>query len=116
MRTIDAGKRGEEIAEKALHKAGMKTLARNYRFGHCELDLVMQERKTGTIVFVEVKARSNDTVVFPRQSVTWKKQQNLRKAALGYCAENGLTEQPCRFDVVEVWLDDAHVEQFENAF
>lgn len=116
MKTVESGKRGEALAEIALNKAGMKTLARNYRFGHLELDLVMLERKSGTIVFVEVKARKSEKALYPREAIGSKKRMNLRRAAEGYCMQNQIVDTPCRFDVVEVWLDTKRVEHIENAF
>ena len=116
MNKTETGKLGEQIAEKALHRDGMRTLDRNYRFGHWEIDLVMWERKTGTLVFVEVKARGDNAAAFPREAVTPQKQYHLRRAAEGYCLENGYTDTPCRFDVVEVWLESKRAERIENAF
>jgi len=116
MNTTDVGRIGERIAEKALRKEGMKVLDRNYRFGHWEIDLILWERKTGTIVFAEVKARSESTIGLPREAVTYTKQKHLRRAAEAYCLQNGYAEYPVRFDVVEVWLESKHVERIENAF
>ena len=116
MKTVETGQLGEQLAERALRREGMKTLERNYRFGHLEIDRIMWERKTGTLVFVEVKTRSESSIGFPREAVTAQKQRHVRKAAQAYCVLNGYTETPCRFDVVEVWLESKRVERIENAF
>ncbi len=116
MKTAEAGRIGEALAERALKKAGMRTLAKNYRFGHCELDLVMQEKQSGTIVFVEVKARSGNMLGLPREAVGPKKQALLRRAAQGFLIEQQMPDAPCRFDVVEVFLDENRIERIENAF
>ena len=116
MKTVDAGRIGEELAEKALRRERLKVLERNYRFGHLEVDLILWDRKTQTLVFAEVKARSESAVGFPRESVTPQKQRYLKQAAKAYCAVNGYTDTSCRFDVVEVWLESKRVDHIENAF
>lgn len=116
MKTVAVGREGERLAERALRRRGMKTLERNYRFGHLEIDLILWERRTGMLVFAEVKARSESSRELPRQAVTPQKQQNLRRAAEAYYALNGYTDTPCRFDVIEVWLESKRVDWIENAF
>lgn len=114
--TVDLGRRGEMLAERALKRAGMRLLARNYRAGHYEIDRIFRERRTGFIVFVEVKARSGTAYGLAREAVTPRKQRFLRQAAERYLFENDLLGAPCRFDVVEVDLKDGRIERIENAF
>ena len=67
----ELGRRGEKLAAKALKRAGMKILARNYRCPAGEADLIALDRSTRrqsgaeTIVFAEVKTRSSDTYTDP---------------------------------------------------
>lgn len=49
------GRAGEDAAATLLHSHGMCILARNWRSGPLELDLVCREGDT--LVFVEVKTR-----------------------------------------------------------
>ena len=57
----------------------------------------------------------------PRESVTAKKQEKLRSAALLYLSMHGL-DAPARFDVAEVYADSPYsrenvrIEYLENAF
>ena len=108
------GRQGEELAAKHLKKSGYKILERNYRSGHQEIDLVC--RDGDYIVFVEVKARSSTAFGTPAEHITARKQAYLQKAALAYLAENGLTEQPARFDAVEVFLPEGRIHHIPNAF
>ena len=108
------GKMGEELAWKFLKKAGYRLLERNYRSGHQEIDLIC--RDGDYIVFVEVKARSSTRFGTPAASITGRKQAFLRKAALAYLTEQSLTEQPARFDAVEVFLPEGIVRHIPNAF
>ena len=116
MKTTDAGRIGEALAERALKREGMRLLVRNYRAGRWEIDLIMRDRRTDMLVFVEVKARSGTRFGLPREAVTPQKQAYLRRAAQMYLIETGMTETPCRFDVAEVWLDTKEVVRIENAF
>jgi putative endonuclease len=80
---------------------GLRLLARNYRCRGGELDLVLLEGST--LVFVEVRVRSNLRFAGAAASVDWRKQRRLRHAALLYLQREwrGGTP-PCRFDLV-VW-------------
>ena len=87
------------------------------RFG--EIDLIAEQE--GALLFVEVKLRTNLRYGMPRESVTAKKQEKLRSAALLYLSMHGL-DAPARFDVAEVYTDVHHsarstrIEYIENAF
>ena len=108
------GDRGEQIAEAYLTARGYELLARNYRAGHYELDLVMRQGKT--IVFVEVKARSGTAFGTPAEFVTKRKRRNLLFAAQAYLQTCNVGDAPVRMDVVEVYLSDGRVRHIENAF
>jgi len=101
---LSLGKRGEDLAALHLQGSGYRILARNFR-GRCgEIDIVAEER--GTLVFVEVKARSGTAFGHPLEAVTPHKQQQLARAALEYLARNDQHHRPVRFDVVGVIIDD----------
>ena len=110
---------GEDYAAAYLRRHGYRILTRNYscRFG--EIDLIAEQE--GTLLFVEVKLRTNLRYGMPRESVTAKKQEKLRSAALLYLSMHGL-DAPARFDVAEVYTDVRHsarstrIEYIENAF
>ncbi|HUG36005.1 MAG TPA: YraN family protein [Candidatus Limnocylindrales bacterium] len=99
------GVRGEEEAARFLARCGYSILDKNVRTRAGEIDLVAKEGKT--LVFVEVKTRkeiiSDDP---PQAAVNTRKQNRLGKLALGYLKLKRLREQPCRFDVVAVIVND----------
>ena len=113
------GTLGEVRAEQYLVEQGCRILARNAAFPGAEIDLIAQDGRV--IVFVEVKLRSNLRYGMPRESVTAKKQEKLRSAALLYLSMHGF-DAPARFDVAEVYTDVHHsarstrIEYIENAF
>lgn len=114
MTTKQTGDKGERIAEEYLLERGYELLARNWRYGRCELDLVLRQGET--VVFVEVKARSRTAHGLPAEFVTARKRQNTLRAAQAYLQVNGLLDAPARIDVVEVYLPEGRVHHIENAF
>ena len=86
---MNAGEKGERLALEYLLKRGYTLRAKNFRAGHREIDLILEDRE-GVIVFVEVKARSS----------------------LRY----GLHDRYVRFDVTEVYLSENRIEHIVNAF
>ena len=113
MYTQTSGQRGEATAAHFLQQRGLRLRERNYACRLGEIDLVMQE--DDSLVFVEVRYRSNPTRGDGVESVTAAKQKKLTKAALHYLQRHKLLDRvPCRFDVVAIdakqhvnWIKDA---------
>ncbi len=97
---LAVGRFGERLALALLRLKGYRLRHRNWRTGRLELDLVMQRRDT--VVFVEVKARSDEAWGGAAAAVDAEKRANLARAASAYLGRFGLWERPCRFDVVLV--------------
>ena len=93
---------GEAAACRFLKRQGYKPLVRNYRSRWGEIDLVCRHK--GTLVFVEVKARSPESWGSPSEAVTPSKQRRIFRTAYAYLEEIKLRDMPVRFDVVEVFL------------
>lgn len=112
------GQQGEAAAAVFLQERGYHLRERNFRCGLGEIDMVAEEG--GEIVFVEVRTRSSNLMGIPQESVDWRKQNRLRRLAAYYLKQRGLLGQPCRFDVVAVWLDKrgevAEIELIRGAF
>ncbi|UAK29849.1 YraN family protein [Nocardia asteroides] len=94
------GARGEELAAKFLCAAGMEIVARNWRCRYGELDLIVLDGDV--TAFVEVKTRSGLGYGMPAESVTFAKQQRIRRLALLWLAEQDGPWRRIRFDVVSV--------------
>lgn len=99
------GRAGEAAAADELVRQGYAVLARNWRAGRLELDLVCE--KDGVLVFVEVKARGSGSLGTPADGLTARKRGALLRAAELYLTRNGQWSRPCRFDVAEVWPGSA---------
>lgn len=108
----------EARAEKFLHSKGLQTRDKNYRCKGGEIDLIMRDGET--LVFVEVRLRSNRRFETAAESVDFRKQHKIIKAAQYYLLEKRLTDKlPCRFDVVAINNQTDSEQEFEwitNAF
>jgi len=110
------GDAGEDLAAEALKKQGYKILERNYTCPLGEVDLIARQGKS--IVFVEVKTRSNLNFGGPREAVAGPKQARLRRLAEYYLKQQRLAGASVRFDVVGITAgeDCPQVEIIQDAF
>ncbi len=109
--------RGERLAEAFLKKRGLKSIARRFNTPVGELDLVMRDGRT--LVFVEVKTRSDRVFADPQDALNPAKWRRLTRAAQWFIKHRGCEDDPCRFDVVGVTLPesgDPQIEHFPDAF
>ena len=89
---------GENAAVRLLQDMGWRILARNWRSGHLELDIIAEE--DGVLVFVEVKTRARSGLQSPHEALTAVKKERLMRAAQSWLAAHDAWERPCRFDLV----------------
>jgi putative endonuclease len=95
---IAVGRAGEAVAAALLRSKGLEILARNWRHGRFELDLVCADGET--LVFVEVKTRQAEGLAEPADALTTAKRRALAKAAQAWLSAHAAWQRPCRFDVV----------------
>lgn len=111
------GHKGEDIACRYLKRNGYSVLERNYRSGKHEIDIILRAPDRRTVVFAEVKTRTNTRDILPREAVGKSKQHYVISAAKCYLSEAKITGVPVRFDIVEVYADENfRIEHLENAF
>jgi putative endonuclease len=95
-----------------LQRQRLRFVARNVLCRGGEIDLVMRDRDD-TLVFVEVRARSQRRHGGAAASVGWQKKRRIVHAAQHYLATRTSGTAACRFDVIAfeagrlVWLRDA---------
>jgi putative endonuclease len=113
---VALGKSGEDLACRELERRGYAIVARRWRLRGGEIDIIA--RDGATVVFVEVKARDGSAFGEGSEAVTVRKQQRIAQLARLYLARHGLTDRPCRFDVVSIAVDRVPpvVEVFQHAF
>lgn len=101
--TKSRGDAAESAARAYLVGAGLRWIESNYRTpgrGGGEIDLVMRA-PDGTLVFVEVRQRSNASHGGAGASISAVKQRRIIFAARHYLMRFA-SLPPCRFDVVLV--------------
>jgi putative endonuclease len=92
---------GEEIARRYLRHEGFTILNSNFHACSGEIDIIAKEDKT--IVFVEVKSTTKDTLFGdPLEWIPLWKQQRIIRASLAYLKTKAMIEAPMRFDVITV--------------
>ena len=108
-----AGGAAEAAAAQFLARQGLTLTCSNYRCRMGEIDLVLQDGPT--IVFVEVRLRTNPAFGGAAESIGPRKRARIIAAARHYLA--GKPDLPCRFDVVLLdRLRPPQIEWIRDAF
>lgn len=113
------GQEGEDIAAEYLVNSGFELVTRNYRHGHGEIDIIVNDKSDGYLVFVEVKTRQNLEFGEPEYAITKSKIKQLKKIAEAYVYEKDFKEVECRFDVIAIiWNRETKpkITHYKNAF
>ena len=116
------GRRGEEEASRYLTRLGHRILARNWRGGHLELDIVTLAGNE--LHFVEVKSRVAPVMAEPQRNVGREKQRRLVAAAQAFLHAEDRKDLPADlevfFDVMSVVFygagADFEIEYYPKAF
>ena len=131
MKDKNTGKAGEEYAAKYLKRRGYLIIAKNYAIVGGELDIVALKGRT--LVFVEVKTRSSESMGSSSEAVDLRKQICLKKAKADFLSRFGKEGKvphyfmnirfthkyaKCRFDIIEVYFSNNKVKTVhtKNAF
>lgn len=120
---MSLGQLGEEAALEYLRGLGYFLLERNFRHGRSEIDIIMKDERC--VVFCEVRTQdvNKENYLTPAESVTLKKRAVLSRGAAfymgGYSETHpsntaGYTIPPCRFDVIEVYVDNNQVKEINH--
>ena len=116
MQSHDLGRRSEDIACDYLRSRGWRILARNFRSGHKEVDIVA--RLGHTVAFVEVKARARTDCGHPLEAINWAKRREIAQVARAWLRANAIAGAEYRFDAIAItWRGASHLlEHVENAW
>ena len=94
------GIKGENLAVTFLKEKGYRIIARNYRTSMGEIDVIAQDGNT--LVFIEVKTRTDELFGQPFEAVNKKKRHKMKNVALLYMKRHE-RNFPVRFDVVSIF-------------
>ena len=115
------GQLGESYAAAYLDQLGYRLVAANFtlpvgrnRRGaiiNAEIDLIAYDGDT--LCFIEVKTRSSDWFAPPEVNVDLRKRRQITRAARVYRQMLGIENEPHRYDVVTVVINDDSTPQLE---
>jgi len=86
MSSTEIGKKAEAAACSYLEMRGFKILEQNWRRPNCEIDIVAL--KSGTVHFVEVKYRRDDSQGGGIEAITVAKLKKMRQGAWTWVEES----------------------------
>jgi putative endonuclease len=115
------GRIGEDLALAHFERLGYDLVARNHRTRFGEIDLIVHDAATSTLVFCEVKTRRAGPGS-PWDALGTAKREQVRRMALAYLAEvhHRPRAENLRFDAVGVVIDArgrlVRLDHLEGAF
>lgn len=113
----ELGRRGEQAALLFLERKGYYIHDCNWTCRAGEIDIVAEDEDT--LVFIEVKTRSNCDKGLPEEAVTREKRKRYEVLAAYYLKEHDFVEKVVRFDVVSILVfaeDRAFLRHHVDAF
>ena len=110
---MDRGKFGEELAKNFLINKGYKILFQNYRTRFSEIDIIAEKNKT--LIFVEVKYRTNKKFGKAEESINYFKLEKIKKAATMFVKNFKTNIKRYRFDIIAINnFDTLEINHYEN--
>lgn len=106
------GQKAEQHALSFLINKGYSLREKNYRYKRSEIDLIVIQKNT--LVFVEVKFRSNSRFGHPEEFVSDNQKQTIMKGAEQYLSTTEW-QGNIRFDILAI-DGQFNIEHFEDAF
>ena len=113
----EIGRRGEDEAARYLRGLGYRIVGRRERVLRGDIDIVALDGRT--VVFVEVRSRSDTSHGHPAETVGATKQRRISQLAAAYIRRHRLEDCSARIDVVAVTFPEGSppvVEHYQNAF
>ncbi|MEI7781440.1 MAG: YraN family protein [Planctomycetota bacterium] len=114
----ELGRRGEDEAARYLRGIGYRIIARREPVLRGDIDLIVLDDRT--VVFVEVRTRTDTAHGHPAETVGHQKQRRIAQLANAYIRRHRLEDCRVRIDVVTVTFNGPDgkpvLEHFQNAF
>ncbi len=115
MTNQELGAFGEQLAFQYLRDKDYRVMARNYRYGHLEADIICQH--AGKLIVIEVKTRQTAEIGEPWRAVTRSKQRQIIKVANAYIFQKDI-QLETQFDIISIVHNNfrTDLEHIEDAF
>ena len=119
MQKKEIGESGEIYCANRLQEQGYIILKQNFHSRYGEIDIIARHKHS--LVFIEVKTRTKETIDQAQLSITFSKQKKLTKTAMYFLKDFETTEDilEYRFDVIIVIKKEKkpiYMKHFVNAF
>lgn len=111
------GQRGEDAAARFLDRRGYEIIERNWTCTAGEADIIARDGET--VVFVEVKTRTNCDKGLPAEAVDEAKRTRYERIAAQFLSGYDVVDVPVRFDIISLVVvapDRAMIRHHINAF
>ena len=112
VNNLKTGCWGESLAVDYIKSKGYFVLEKNFKCKIGEIDIIA--KVDNTIVFIEVKTRTNDRFGMPREAVNVRKQNIITNVAMFYIKFKRLFGYSLRFDIIEILGND--ITHLKNCF
>jgi putative endonuclease len=115
--TKDIGDMAEDIAVEFLERHGWRILDRKWKYKQLgELDIVADDGEY--CVFVEVRYRRTTSYGLPEETCSPAKIRRLRNTAKMWLLLHGISNAPCRFDLIgmDLMLGDVEIRHYRNVW
>lgn len=108
------GRIGENIAKEFLLNKGYKIVETNWHYSkNAEIDIIAEDK--GTLVFIEVKTRTNLNCGHPFEAITQSKIKKIYTAISGYLNKSENKYKSFRFDgIAIIGLQNPKIEHLMN--
>lgn len=100
---ISYGSMGEQLAEKYLVNKNYYILAKNYHSTFGDIDIIASDGSS--IVFVEVKTRTQNQFGTALDAITKNKLSKIVKTSQFYLSQRNMHGHPYRYDAIEIILN-----------
>lgn len=99
----ERGRYGEDLAaEFCTRELNYKLLIRNWSHGRDEIDLICRDGET--LVFIEVRSRSDSALISGFHSVDGRKKKALLRVSKSYLKQLRNPPKHFRFDIIDIAL------------
>ena len=114
MQRRERGSQAESLALTWLQHHGYRLIEANYHRRVGEIDLVVLDPDHRTIVFVEVRFRSQQQFGGALESVDYRKQRKLRRTANAWLQQHASSMTPARIDVIALCPAGEHTPEEQH--
>lgn len=113
---IALGRRAEDLAHRYLEAEGLTVVDRNWTLPDRDAEIDLVALDGDTVVFVEVKSRTDAEAGDPWRAIDSNKQRRIARAARLFLRRWRIPPEKARFDIVTVVFEPYQIRHYRNAW